>query len=606
MPPQSVIDFSVKARQPDVKIRELAIIVDCEPALTTELLRNVNSCVRGLRHKVDSVTQAITLLGIPSSTTILLTSALSNAMSQVESMLLPTADFRRETVERSIFAREVAKVMGMDQTLAYTAAMLQDILLPSLTVRYRDKYQRYLKSREFDSLVGFEQLTFGWTHCELTAKTLLTWGFSEHLALRVLQHHDSPEQLLVGTDGTVSRSFPTACSALLMDMLRQSPDGVTRLVDLHAINSKFVLMDVAQSVDSAIRELSGNLSHPVSLIQRLQNEMLNQIEVRRHQSVAPGRQFGNYVIEERLRESSMGAIYKALHIRMRRPAAIKILLADRTNQNSIAQFEREVQLTSTLRHPNTVSIFDYGRTPDDLFYYAMELVEGMTLAEIVKTGGPMCDGRVLVLLKQICSSIAEAHQMQLIHRDIKPENIMLSKRTNWPDHITVLDFGLVIDAKSMTPGDSGNSRAVVGTPLYMSPEAAQGKEDICVRSDLYSIGAVAYFLLTGSPVFTGSTVIDVLHQHVRSTPLKPTEKLNVSIAPQLEELVMKCLRKLPAERHESVQQLLEELSTIVPVQPWSQEDGFNWWTGISDKDHLPRVSQVDHLSNTIVTADQFP
>jgi len=605
IPPQSVIDFSARARQPDITVRALAAVVECEPALTTELLRNVNSCIRGLRHKVDSVAQAIALLGIPTSNTILLTSALSTAVQRIDSPLLSPSDFRRETVERALFSREVARQMGMDQTVAYTAAMLQDILLPILTSKYQVEYHEYLHQGTYDSLVSYEREKFGWTHAEITAKTLLAWGFSENLALAVLQHHDSPEQLLVDHT-SVPMSFPVSCSALLMDMLRQSPDGVTRLIDLHAINNRFHVIEVAQAVDEAIKELNSTLHNPVTLLHRLQNAMLDQLEFRRRQVVSPGRQFGNYVLEEKLKESSMGAIFRARHIRLRRPAAVKILRAERTNKESIAQFEQEVQLTSRLRHPNTVSIFDYGHTPDDLFYYAMELIEGMTLAELVKVNGRLPDGRVLSLLRQICGSITEAHEMKLIHRDIKPENVMLSQRSNWSDHVTVLDFGLVTTTHPENSQSSDSSRGVVGTPLYMSPEAAQGRDNICPRSDLYSIAAVGYYLLTGTPVFTGRTVLDVLHQHMRSTPLSPTERCDLKVCPELEKLLMQCLLKNPEDRPESAQALSDALAQCVPYTTWTNDDAKLWWRDFAEQQKNKALSGPeldDTFASTLVSTN---
>ncbi|SFI25828.1 protein kinase domain-containing protein [Planctomicrobium piriforme] len=601
LPPQSVIDFSARARQPDVTVRELSEVVECEPALTAELLRNVNSCVRGLRQKVDSVQQAIALLGIPNSTTILLTSALSNAVQRVESPLVPAADFRRETVERAIFAREVARHMGLNATVAYTAAMLQDILLPVLTRRHQVDYHEYLHQGEYESLAAFEKLRFGWTHAEITAKTLLNWGFSNTLALAVLQHHDSPEQLLVDHD-ELPLGFAVSCSALLMDVLRQSPDGVTRLVDLHAINQRFHVMEIATFVDQSVKELSNTLHNPVSLVHRLQNAMLNQLDQRRRQVVITGRQFGSYVLEEKMKESSMGAIFKARHIHLRRPAAVKILRADRTTSASIAQFEQEVQLTSRLNHPNTVRIFDFGRTPDDLFFYAMELVDGMTLADLVKTHGRLSDGRVLNLLQQTCGSLAEAHDLNLIHRDIKPENIMISLRANRPDHVTLLDFGLVTSSAGEQTSGNESVRGVVGTPLYMSPEAAQGRENICSRSDLYSIAAVGYFLLTGTPVFTGNSVMDVLQQHMRSTPIPPTERADVRVAPELERILMRCLQKDPVDRPRSALELVEALSQIVPVNPWKTEDGLRWWRDQSQLKEDQAASAVENpLASTMVT-----
>lgn len=575
VPPQSVIEFSIRSRHPDVTVAELSAIVECEPALTIELLKNVNSCLRGLRQQVVSAGQAISLLGIPSSATILLTSALSQAVEKIESPLIAATDYRRESVERAVFARETAHRMKLDCPLAYTAAMLQDILLPLLTRRFQVEYHDYLHSGRYESLTAFERERFGWTHPEITAKTLLQWGFSDALALAVLRHHDSPEQLLVDPQG-VSLAFPVCAAGLLMDGLNQSPDGVTRLVDLRGIDSRFELSSIAADVDAALQDLNGSLRHPVSLVQRLQNAMLNQLEQRRKQSVALGRQFGNYVLEEQLRESSMGAIYRARHIRLKRPAALKILRADRMNAENIAQFEREVQLTAELRHPNTVSIFDFGHTPDDLFYYAMELVDGVTLAELVKMEGRLPDGRVISILRQVCGSLTEAHQQGLIHRDIKPENIMISNRSNHPDHVTVLDFGLVAStADRATTGES--PRGVVGTPLYMSPEAAHGRETVDARSDLYSLAAVGYCLLTGTPLFTGRAVLEVLQQHIRSTPIPPRERCDAEIAGDFETLLMKCLAKEPSDRPASAQELSEALAACAPAQPWGNREAGNWW-----------------------------
>lgn len=576
VPPQSVIEFSARARQPNVSVADLSSVVECEPALTTELLRNVNSCMHGLRNKVDSIPQAISLLGIPNSTTILLTSALANAVERNDSPLVPNAIHRRETVERSVFARQVAKQLRLDPTLAYTAAMLQDILLPILVSQYQVEYHKYLHDSDCPSLVDFELETFGWTHPQLTAKTLLKWGFSEPMAIAVMQHHDSPETLLV-QDQKPNPAFPGACSGLLMDVMRQSPDGVTRLVDLQGMDRRLNLIEIANAVDESMKELGAGLQNPVSLVHRIQNAMLEQLDTRRKQAIIPGRQFGPYILEERLRESSMGAIFLARHARMKRPAAVKILRADRTTTQSIEQFEQEVQLTSTLQHPNTIKIFDYGHTPDDLFYYAMEYIDGMTLGELIKREGRVPDGRVIRLLEQACGSLAEAHELRLIHRDIKPENLMISHRVNQPEHLTVVDFGLV--ASTREGDDAGRERvkAVVGTPLYMSPEAAAGRESQDARSDLYSLGAVGYFLLTGSPVFKGNTVIEVLQQHMKSTPHPPRERCEARIAPGLEGLIMRCLAKNPAQRPASAQEMLETLRTISPAQPWTDASARAWW-----------------------------
>lgn len=605
VPPQSVMEFSALARKPNVKLSELSAVVDCEPALTAELLRNVNSVVRGLRQKVESVTQAIALLGIPNSTTILLTSALARAVRNQESSLIPSADFRRETVERALFSRETARMVGVDATVSYTAAMLQDILLPLLTRQYRAEYSEYLANAEAESLVDFEQQMFGWTHAELAAKTLLEWGFPESLAWCVLQHHASAEQMLVEPTRT-PQAFPGAAAALLMDVLRQSPDGVSRLVDLSRINPRFQLMRAIEAVDEALPGMNGTLQHSLPLMQRLQHAMLEQLEHHRGQAAVPGRQFGNYVLEDKLKESSMGAIFRARHIRIKRPAAIKILRADRTNRETIAQFEREVQLTCSLRHPNTVSIFDYGHTVDDLFFYAMEYIDGLTLADLVQIEGRLGDGRVLFLMRQICGSLAEAHGHQLIHRDIKPENIMVSDRFGHPDHVTVLDFGLV-ESTRVESAASATHQGIIGTPLFMSPEAALRQAVIDHRSDLYSLGAVGYYLLTGRPPFIGNSLPEMLRHHVETMPVPPSARCDVPVSTELEQLLMQCLSKEPSQRPANAVELAERLTACVPIEPWTDQLAARWWTnfsqlGLARGDH-PTLSEDDSFSKTLVATD---
>jgi|GEM_PF-1488746 len=600
LPPQSVIDFSARARQPDVTVRELSDVVECEPVLTAELLRNVNSCLRGLRQKVDSVPQAIALLGIPNSTTILLTSALTNAVSQMDSPLISAVDFRRETVERAVFAREMAKHLGLNSNVAYTATMLQDILLPVLTRRHQVDYHEYLHQTGYESIATFERDRFGWTHAEVTAKTLLDWGFSNTLALAVLQHHDTPEEILSDDDDEAPLGYACNCASLLSDLMRQSPRGVNQLIDLQTTRRPFQLMELAEKVDQAVSELEPTLHHPISLVHRLQHSMLNQLEERRQQVAISGRQFGNYLVEEKIKESTMGAIYKARHLHLHRPAAVKVLRADRTNRETITQFESEVRMTSQLRHPNTVSIFDFGRTPDDLFFYAMEFVDGLTLADLVKSYGALPDGRVLQILMQLCGSLSEAHGLNLIHRDIKPENIMVSNRANRPDHVTLLDFGLVASATPSDAGAKDGMRGIVGTPLYISPESALGRDLITPRSDLYSLAAVAYYLLTGAPVFRGNSVSEVLQQHLRWTPVPPTERFEIDVAPELEQLLMQCLQKDPVDRPASADELIERMTRITPRKPWGVEAGWTWWRNHkpSDQSAAPAESLEQTIQST--------
>lgn len=571
VPPQAVIEFSRLARMPNVRVSELSRIVESEPGLTAELLKSVNSSFYGFRQKVDSVTQSIALLGIPGCTSIFLSKALDRAMGFFESPLISNADARRESLERARFAREVARRIGVDPILSYTSASLQDIMLPLLTQRYEQDYAAYLNHEDWSGIEEFERDTFGWTHSEIAARTLLEWSFPTTLVIRVLLHHHSPEELFLA-DGRLHEVTPNATAALLSDMMRQSPCGISRLVDLQRFHPRMKLLDIAAVVDDQARtsDVPGATSLP--LVNRIQCGMLDQIERRRRESIVPGRQFGNYVLEKELVESAMGSIFKAKHIMLRRPAAIKFLRADKVNRDSIRQFEREVQLTSTLCHPNTISIFDYGHTPDDLFYYAMEFIDGLTLDELVRYEGPVVDGRVLHLLLQVCGSLAEAHAHGLIHRDIKPQNIMLSEGVGYGDRITVLDFGLVTEVQSC----SRHTRGVCGTPLYISPEAAECRNNIDTRSDLYSLAAVAYFMLTGQSVF-GGTAPEVLAHHANTEPVPPSQRTTNPMAPELESIIMQCLEKQPQNRPESAFALMEQLANCQAVTPWSAQAGLSWW-----------------------------
>lgn len=592
VPPQGVIEFSNLARESDVCVSRLSEIVESEPGLTAELLRSVNSSVYGIREKVDSIPRAITLLGGSTCSSIFLTKALDHAVKFIESPLLSNSDARRESLERARFARETARRLDHDPILSFTATTLQDILLPFLTKQYEAEYKEYLSRIDRYDIDTFERETFGWTHAEVTAKTLLDWGFPESLIIRVLLHHMPPEELFL-SDGVMHEATANATAALLCDVMQQSPSGVPRLVELQRFHPKMKLMSIAETVDRETAASSGSYSGGLKLVHRIQSAMLNQIERSRKESIAPGRQFGNYVLERKLAESSMGAIYKAKHIMLRRQSAIKFLRADRISAQSIHQFEREVQLTSTLSHPNTISIFDFGRTANDLFYYAMEYIDGPTLSDLVQYEGPVPDGRVLEFLLQIFGSLAEAHTNQLVHRDIKPQNIMLSAGAVQGDRIVVLDFGLVKD------GNSPTESALCGTPMYISPEAAACSDTIDARSDLYSVAAVAYFLLTGAPMFDGP-VSRILEQHIWTKPVRPSKRTDNRIAPALEMTLMQCLEKHPDDRPETAADVISMLLCCKPLSPWGPEKCRDWWKSFSPKKSEAVV--IDHEEDTVIVA----
>ena len=264
--------------------------------------------------------------------------------------------------------------------------------------------------------------------------------------------------------------------------------------------------------------------------------------------VAKIRQLGQYTLEQKIGEGGMGAVYRARHAFLRRPTAIKLLPPEKAGEDNIRRFEREVQLTASLSHPNTVAIFDYGRTSRGVFYCAMEYLDGINLDQLVRLEGPQPAGRVVRILQQVSGALAEAHGIGLIHRDVKPANIILCQRGGLPDVAKVVDFGLVKRIE-VEPSDSTTAvtaaNVLVGTPLYMAPEALKGEGTVDARSDLYALGAVAYFLLTGTPVFQARTVLEVFAHHLSTPPETPSVRLGRPIDPDLERLVLQCLAKSP-------------------------------------------------------------
>jgi serine/threonine-protein kinase len=286
-------------------------------------------------------------------------------------------------------------------------------------------------------------------------------------------------------------------------------------------------------------------------------------------------QLGQYTLEEKLGEGGMGVVYRARHAMLRRSTAVKLLKPDRVGEASLRRFEREVQLTAGLSHPNTVSVFDYGRTPDGVFYYAMEYLDGLTLEEVVAGDGPQPPARVAHVLKQVLGALAEAHGIGLVHRDVKPGNVILCVRGGVPDVAKVLDFGLVKELE----GEAGLSHdgALVGTPLYLAPEAIRSPA-ADPRADLYSVGAVGYFLLTGQHVFEGRSVIEICSQHLHAAPVPPSTRLGRPLPEGLEAWVLACLDKEPARRPHSAADAAEALDRA-DAGAWTLQDARAWRAG---------------------------
>ncbi|MBT8495122.1 MAG: serine/threonine protein kinase [Deltaproteobacteria bacterium] len=301
------------------------------------------------------------------------------------------------------------------------------------------------------------------------------------------------------------------------------------------------------------------------------------------QQVREAMQLGQYSLGDKIGEGGMGAVYKAKHAMLRRPTAIKLLRGDVASAEALQRFEREVQLTSELTHPNTIAIYDYGRSPDGVFYYAMEYLDGIDLEKMVNKYGPQPPERVVHILRQICGALSEAHGRGLIHRDIKPSNIIVSCRGDIADVAKILDFGLV---KEMDKDDQiEGENTVSGTPAYLSPEAITDPDQISPRSDIYALGAVAYFLLSGKTPFEGKSVVQLCYHHLHTTPVRPSLRGDLEVPAEIEELVLQCLAKDPDARPSSAREMGKLLGRLDLAGQWTEDRARGWW----DDDYVPRM-----------------
>jgi serine/threonine-protein kinase len=291
------------------------------------------------------------------------------------------------------------------------------------------------------------------------------------------------------------------------------------------------------------------------------------------------RRMGNYVIHKEIGEGGMGTVYVAEHALMCRPSAVKVLEtspgADRT---ALARFEREVRLSSSLSHPNTITIFDFGRASDNTFYYAMEYLEGMDLERFVNRFGPIPASRAVFVLLQVTGSLAEAHDRAIVHRDLKPSNIFLTMRGGLYDFVKVLDFGLAKRIPGAdAPADLTKSGVVFGTPRYLAPETVYGTAGVGPRADIYALGAVAYWMLTGRPPFTAASPVELMIDHVKTVPSRPSEISEVPIPPELDDVVMRCLEKDPEDRFHTIGELEDALRAVPDPSPWTRSRASHWW-----------------------------
>jgi serine/threonine-protein kinase len=308
------------------------------------------------------------------------------------------------------------------------------------------------------------------------------------------------------------------------------------------------------------------------------------------------RQLGQYKLTRRIGAGGMGEVFLAEHRLLKRPCVVKLIRPDRTgNPNVIARFQREVRATAKLSHWNTIEVFDYGCAEDGTFYYVMEYLPGMNLGEIVDRFGPLPPERAIYLLRQACDALSEAHSAGLIHRDIKPANIFAAQRGGVYDVAKLLDFGLV--KPIMGDGDDEPVHltaegTITGSPLFISPEQALGEVKPDARSDIYSLGAVAYYLLTGLPPFAGDKALKVIFAHAHD-PVTPPSEHQPDLPADLEAVVLRCLEKNPADRYQSAAELSAALAACESAELWNRQRAAEWWRDQGEVARLQEPQTAD-------------
>jgi eukaryotic-like serine/threonine-protein kinase len=303
------------------------------------------------------------------------------------------------------------------------------------------------------------------------------------------------------------------------------------------------------------------------------------------QQVTKARAMGSYQLGELLGRGGMGEVYKATHRMLARPAAIKLIrtemlgaVDEEAAKLAVTRFRREAEAAANLRSQHTVELYDFGVTEDGTLYLVMEFLDGMDLETLVRQNGPLPAGRVIHILRQVCDSLEEAHSLGLVHRDIKPANIHLGTVGLRHDFVKVLDFGLVKEVSNVSVETSMATipgQMALGTPAYMAPEMALG-EAVDGRADIYALGCVAYYLITGQLVFEAEKAFQMIAKHLQTEPVPPSERTEQTISPELERLILKCLAKAPTDRPQSAAQLADALDWI-PADAWGEEQARDWW-----------------------------
>ena len=305
------------------------------------------------------------------------------------------------------------------------------------------------------------------------------------------------------------------------------------------------------------------------------------------QDLHDARKFGQYQLGRRLGTGGMGEVFLAEHQLLKRPCALKVIRPESGGDPlALARFEREVKSAARLSHPNTIAIYDYGRTEEGTFYYVMEYLPGMSLHDLVKQHGPVSPARLVYLLRQACAGLSEAHSLGIVHRDLKPANVFIALRGGESDVAKILDFGLVKLTTDPDAAELTTDRTVSGTPAFMAPEQATGERSVDGRADIYSLGAVAYFALTGRAPFQGPTAMAVMIAQVRD-PVVPPSRLHEGIPDDLEQVILRCLSKDPAERFQDARAMGRALAACGCAGGWDEDKAAVWWQSLVEPVEAP-------------------
>ena len=334
------------------------------------------------------------------------------------------------------------------------------------------------------------------------------------------------------------------------------------------------------------RDLSASLLEPMTIrtVIALASIAVSKTMYNMRTRLEEAERLGSYVIQGELGRGGMGRVFKTEHALIRRPTAVKVLRVESGDRDLLTRFEREVRLSATLSHPNSITIYDYGRMDEWTLYYAMELLEGKDLRELVRRYGPMPPNRTLYILDQICGSLTEAHDRGIIHRDLKPPNVFLARLGGMYDFVKVLDFGLAkqLEVEGVEPVDEDSLNLtqvgmLIGTPLYISPEGAKRKGALDARSDIYCLGCVAFWMLTGRAPFIADSAPEALAAHIKTPAPAPSECSEFAIPQELDTFVLKCLEKDPDDRYQSIGEAQAALGSVPLDEVWDAGQAREWW-----------------------------